>query len=102
MFAMTYVVRGLDPEPFQPLFDLSDDELAERGVVRMTVTDPTYPCRVSLTDRALGETVLLVNHVSSFRCVPRSNRASHCARESSRSQDWRKAGGYPLRRRQAG
>ena len=72
---MTYVVRGLDPEPFQPLFDLSDDELAERGVVRMTVTDPTYPCRVSLTDRALGETVLLVNHVS--HDVANPYRASH-------------------------
>ena len=72
---MTYVVRGLDPEPFQPLFDLSDDELAERGVVRMTLTDPTYPCRVSLTDRALGETVLLVNHVS--HDVANPYRASH-------------------------
>ena len=36
---MTYVVRGLDPAPFQPLFGLGDDELAKRGVVRMTVSD---------------------------------------------------------------
>ena len=61
---MTYRVTGLDPEPFKPLFALSDDELASRGVVRMTVSSPTFPCRVSLTDRAIGETVLLLNHVS--------------------------------------
>ena len=61
---MSYVVRGLDPTPFKPLFGLSDEELADRGVVRMSVDSATYPCRVSLTDRAIGETVLLVNHVS--------------------------------------
>ena len=72
---MSYVVRGLDPAPFKPLFGLSDDELATRGVVRMTVTTPTFPCRVSLTDRALGETVLLINHVSHDVAGP--YRASH-------------------------
>jgi hypothetical protein len=61
---MSYVVRGLDPTPFRPLFGLSDAELSEHGVVRMTVSDPTFPCRVSLTDRAIGEKVLLLNHVS--------------------------------------
>ena len=72
---MSYVVRGLDPAPYKPLFGLSDDELATRGVVRMTVTTPTFPCRVSLTDRALGETVLLINHVSHDVAGP--YRASH-------------------------
>jgi len=72
---MTYVVRGLDPKPFRPLFGLSDDELHRRGVVRMTVDSPTFPCRVSLTDRALGESVLLLNHVS--HGVANPYRASH-------------------------
>lgn len=71
----TYRVKGLDPTPFKPLFGLSDNELAERGVVRMTVTDPTFPCRVSLTDRHIGETVLLLNHVSHEVANP--YRASH-------------------------
>ena len=71
----TYRVKGLDPTPFKPLFGLSDDELAERGVVRMTVTDPTFPCRVSLTDREIGEKVLLLNHVS--HDVANPYRASH-------------------------
>lgn len=72
---MSYVVRGLDPKPFKPLFGLSDEELAEHGAVRMTVDDPTFPCRVSLTDRAIGETVLLVNHVSHDTANP--YRATH-------------------------
>lgn len=71
----TYRVSGLDPEPFKPLFGLSDDELATRGAVRMTVSSPTFPCRVSLTDRAIGETVLLLNHVS--HDVANPYRASH-------------------------
>jgi hypothetical protein len=72
---MTYVVKGLDPAPFAELFGLPDEELARRGVVRMAVTDPTFPCRVSLTDRAIGEQVLLLNHVS--HDVANPYRASH-------------------------
>ena len=72
---MSYAVRGLDPKPFAHLFGLSDAELADRGVVRMTVDGPTYPCRVSLTDRDLGETLLLLNHVSHDVAGP--YRASH-------------------------
>jgi hypothetical protein len=72
---MSYVVRGLDPTPFRPLFGLSDQELAKRAAVRMTVTDPTFPCRVSLTDRAIGEKVLLLNHVS--HDVANPYRATH-------------------------
>jgi hypothetical protein len=82
---MSYVVRGLDPTPFQPLFGLSDEELAERGVVRMTVSDPTFPCRVSLTDRSLGEKVLLLNHVS--HDVANPYRASHAIFVAETDQD---------------
>jgi len=73
---MTYRIRGLDPTPYRPLFGLSDGELASRGAARMTVTQkPSFPCRVSLTDREIGETVLLVNHVS--HDVRGPYRASH-------------------------
>ena len=41
----------------------------------MTVSSPTFPCRVSLTDRAIGEKVLLLNHVS--HDVANPYRASH-------------------------
>jgi hypothetical protein len=72
---MTYRIKGLDPAPYKPLFGLSDEELADRGVVRMTVTTPTFPCRVSLEDRPIGESVLLLNHVS--HDVANPYRASH-------------------------
>ena len=72
---MTYRVTGLDPAPFKSLFGLSDEELACRGIVRMTVDSPTFPCRISLTDRAIGEKVLLLNHVS--HDVANPYRASH-------------------------
>jgi hypothetical protein len=72
---MTYRIRGLDPAPYRPLFGLSDEELSNRGVVRMTVTDATFPCRVSLTDREIGEKVLLLNYVSHDLANP--YRASH-------------------------
>ena len=73
---MTYRITGLDPAPYKPLFDLSDGELAERGIVRMTVTQkPSFPCRVSLVDREIGETVLLLNHLS--HDVANPYRASH-------------------------
>jgi Protein of unknown function (DUF1203). len=71
----TYRVKGLDPAPYRSLFCLSDEELESRGIVRMTVSSPTFPCRVSLTDRALGETVLLLNHVS--HDVANPYRATH-------------------------
>lgn len=73
---MTYRITGLDPAPYQSLFGLTDEELGERGIVRMTVTQkPSFPCRVSLTDRDVGEQVLLVNHVS--HDVANPYRASH-------------------------
>lgn len=82
---MSYVVRGLDPAPFRPLFGRSDCELAERGVVRMTVDGPGFPCRVSLTDRAIGESVLLLNHVS--HDVANAYRASHAIFVTEAEQD---------------
>jgi hypothetical protein len=84
---VTYRVIGLDPEPFRPLFALSDDELRARGMRRMTVTKkPSFPCRVSLTDRDIGEEVILLNHVS--HDVANPYRASHAifVSDSGRAQ----------------
>ena len=52
---------GLDPQPFEPLFALSDAELQARGILRRRAdAEFGYPCRVSLTDAALGEELLLL------------------------------------------
>ena len=73
---MSYIVKGIDPAPYRSLFGLPDEELAKQGVVRMTVSaKPSFPCRVSLTDREIGEIVLLLNHVS--HDVANPYRASH-------------------------
>src|SRR5215210_1835818 len=73
---MTYRITGLDAAPYRPLFGLSDEELAKRGIVRMTVTKkPSFPCRITLQDREIGERMLLLNHVS--HDVANPYRASH-------------------------
>lgn len=72
---MTYRIAGLGPEPFKPLFSLTDVELESRGMKRMKVTSPTFPCRVSLVDRPIGEDVILLNHVSHDAANP--YRATH-------------------------
>lgn len=58
---MTFRITGLPAEPFRPLFDLSDDALAAQGAVRR-VADAAYPCRVSLTDSAPGDELILLNY----------------------------------------
>ena len=60
---MNFRITGLPAEHFSALFELSDEALAARGALR-TVADghSGYPCRVSLTDAAAGDTVLLVNY----------------------------------------
>ena len=73
---MTYRIEGLDPACFADLVGLSDDALASKGAVRMTAdASPGYPCRISLDDVAVGETLLLLNHVSHDGDTP--YRASH-------------------------
>src|SRR3954463_1863566 len=73
---MTYRITGIDPAPYRRLYGLSDEELEAEGIVRMIVTaKPSFPCRVSLTDRDIGERLLLLNHVS--HDVANPYRASH-------------------------
>jgi len=60
---MTYSITGLPVEDFQPLFGLSEAELAKRNIVRMTADSAVgFPCRVLLADAKPGDTLLLLNH----------------------------------------
>lgn len=73
---MPYLIEGLDPAPYAPLFALGEQDLAARGAVMMVAdTAPGFPCRVSLADAAPGTRMLLVNHVSRPAAGP--YRASH-------------------------
>jgi Protein of unknown function (DUF1203) len=59
-----FTVRGLSPEPFQALFDLSDDELEKRRAKRYVAdSKPGFPCRVSLRDAEAGDEVILTNFI---------------------------------------
>lgn len=60
---MGFRIRGLAAEPFAELFSLSGEALAARGAVRMTADKaPGYPCRISLTDAAIGDEVILTHY----------------------------------------
>lgn len=60
---MAYRVRGLAPDEFTPLFGLSDAELAKRGAARVVVdAKPGAPCRITLDDAEIGETVILLSY----------------------------------------
>ena len=66
---------ALPSAEFAPLFSRSDAELKAVGARRMTVdANPGFPCRVSLADAAVGETVLLVPFT--HHDVPSPYRAS--------------------------
>jgi hypothetical protein len=59
-----FTVRGLSPEPFQALFDLSDEALEKRRARRLIAdSKPGFPCRVSLQDAEPGDEVILTNFI---------------------------------------
>ena len=60
---ISFRIRGLPAAPFAHLFDLSPAELAREHALRLTADGAGYPCRVSLTDAAAGDEVILVNYV---------------------------------------
>ncbi len=72
---MSFRILGLPPAPFRPLFALSDDELRQRGVLRLIADDPRMPCRVSMAHAELGEEILLLNYAHQPANTP--YRASH-------------------------
>ena len=62
---MTYRISGIDPAQFGHLVGLSDEQLALHGAARMKAdAKPNFPCRITLDDVEVGESLLLVNHVS--------------------------------------
>lgn len=59
-----FTLHGLSPEPFQALFNLSDEELEKRRARRLIADSKSgFPCRVSLQDAEPGEEVILTNFV---------------------------------------
>ena len=60
----TFRISALRAADFAPLFACSDEALAARGMRRVIADEkPGFPCRVSLVDAEVGETLLLLHHV---------------------------------------
>ena len=61
---MSFQIRALSFAQFEPLFTMSDNALTGARATRLLVdSKPGYPCRVSLAEAEIGETVVLVNFV---------------------------------------
>jgi hypothetical protein len=73
---MGFRISALDVGRFTHLFGLDDEALQQQGVQRRVVDNkPGYPCRVSLEDAEVGETVLLMNY--EHQPAPTPYRSSH-------------------------
>lgn len=60
---MAYQISALSDKEFRHLNGLDDKSLAENGARRIKVdSKPGFPCRVTLEDADIGESVLLVNY----------------------------------------
>ncbi|WP_291075224.1 DUF1203 domain-containing protein [Hyphomonas sp.] len=60
---MTFQIRALPEDQFAHLPSLSDADLAAQNIQKRLVdAQPGYPCRVSLQDAEIGETIFLLNH----------------------------------------
>ncbi len=82
---MSFRISALPAAPFAPLYGLPDAELARRGAIRRVADrQPGFPCRVSLKDADIGDSVLLLNYEHQDAASP--YRASHAiyVREGAR------------------
>ena len=60
---MGYQICALDSDKFSHLYGLDDDSLFEHRARRIQVDKkPGFPCRVTLEDADIGESVLLLNY----------------------------------------
>jgi hypothetical protein len=98
---MAFQISGLSRAEFEPLFALSDAELAERHIVRRIVDEfPGFPCRVSLADAMPGERVLLLNYEHLAVASPyRSAHAIYVREEAEDAHFFRNEVPDVLRRR---
>lgn len=87
---MTFRIIGLDPAPFAHLHALSETELAPSGAQRVRVTEkPAAPCRISLDDAEIGETVLLLNYAHQPADTPYRQQGPIFIRETRQRFDAR-------------
>ena len=73
---MTFQITGLAAETFAHVPSLTVAELAVHNIQKIVAdVSPGFPCRVSLQDAAIGETLYLLNHTYHDEATP--YRGSH-------------------------
>ena len=83
MSHLPFQISALPYAQFAPLFSLKDEDLTIRQMVRQTVVEsPGTPCRVSLADAAVGETVLLLPYVHQPAASPYRSGGAIFVREN--------------------
>lgn len=81
---MTFQITGLDPTPFAHLHALSDEQLKLGGAERVQVTEkPAAPCRISLDDAEIGESVILLNYTHQGADTPYHQQGPIFVRETN-------------------
>lgn len=81
---MSFRIEGLDPAPFAHLHALSDEALQARGVERVRVQErPGAPCRITLDDAEIGETVLLLSYEHQPALTPYRQQGPIFVREAA-------------------
>lgn len=82
---MRFQISALPADEFAPLFELDDDQLRARGAKRYVATrTPGFPCRVSLEDAAVGESLVLVSFAHHLVDSPYRASGPIFVRESAR------------------
>lgn len=83
---MNYEIQSLELEAFRHLCGLDEQSLARSGVQRATATEsPGYPCRVTLEDAQMGESVLLLNYQHQPAATPYQSAHAIFVRENARA-----------------
>ncbi|HEY8540045.1 MAG TPA: DUF1203 domain-containing protein [Steroidobacteraceae bacterium] len=83
----SFRIRGLPAHEFADLFALSDAELERRNARRIIADGDGYPCRVSLTDAAPGDSVILLNYEHHRVASPFRSSYAIYVREGERTFD---------------
>lgn len=88
---MTYRIEGLSPDLFAPLFTMDEAGLAARGAMRVVAVSSTgYPCRVTLTETAPGDDVVVLSHVTHDVSTPFRTVYAIAVRQGAReAASWR-------------
>ena len=81
---MSFIVSALPVEAFRTLFGRSEAELRARGVERRVADAAVgFPCRITLEDAPVGESLLLLNYEHQSASTPYRSSYAIFVRESA-------------------